>query len=323
MKPIALKGHERPITKVKCNREGDLLFSSSKDYKTSVWYTENGERLGTYNGHKGVVWTFDITWDSRLLCTGSGDNFCIVSDIETGKDLRKVQNPIPVRTTGFSYSGNLMFYSTDDRMNYNCELNIFDVRDHDMEPLRKIPVPRSKITAAVWSQLDREIITGHDDGEICQYDIRFDSHEPTNFVKEHKRGIQDLQMSPDQTMVVSASKDNTAKLFDAFNLEHVKTYKSERPVNGASICPNKDVILLGGGEEAMTVTQTDARQGKFEAKFYHLIFEEEFARVKGHFGTLNSVAFYPDGSGYCSGGEDSYVRLHKFDQDFFDFDFDC
>ena len=47
-------------------------------------------------------------------------------------------------------------------------------------------------------------------------------------------------------------------------------------------------VLLGGGQEAMSVTTTSLRQGKFEARFWHRIFEEEVGRVKGHFGPLNT-----------------------------------
>ena len=38
----------------------------------------------------------------------------------------------------------------------------------------------------------------------------------------------------------------------------------------------------------MSVTTTSLRQGKFEARFWHRIFEEEVGRVKGHFGPLNT-----------------------------------
>ena len=54
-------------------------------------------------------------------------------------------------------------------------------------------------------------------------------------------------------------------------------------------------VVLGGGQEAMDVTTTSARVGKFDARFFHLIFEEEIGRVKGHFGPINSVLFHPDG----------------------------
>lgn len=60
MRPILLQGHTRSLTQIKYNKEGDLLFSVSKDKVVNVWYSHNGERLGTYNGHAGSVWTVDV-----------------------------------------------------------------------------------------------------------------------------------------------------------------------------------------------------------------------------------------------------------------------
>lgn len=73
MKPYLAKGHERPLTFLRYNRQGDLLFSSAKDNHPTVWFSENGERLGTYEGHNGTVWCLDVTFDSKRLLTGSGD----------------------------------------------------------------------------------------------------------------------------------------------------------------------------------------------------------------------------------------------------------
>ena len=56
-----LHGHERSITQIKYNREGDLLFSAAKDPQPNVWYSVNGERLGTYKGHNGAVWCLDVS----------------------------------------------------------------------------------------------------------------------------------------------------------------------------------------------------------------------------------------------------------------------
>lgn len=71
-----LQGHERAITQIKYNREGDLLFSAAKDAKPNVWWALNGERLGTFNGHGGVVWCLDVDWQSTNLITGGGDSSC-------------------------------------------------------------------------------------------------------------------------------------------------------------------------------------------------------------------------------------------------------
>ncbi len=105
----------------------------------------------------------------------------------------------------------------------------------------------------------------------------------------------------------------------AKDLTVLKTYVADTPLNSAAITAKKNFVILGGGQAAADVTTTSSRQGKFEARFYHKIFEEEIGRVKGHFGPLNTVAVDPQGRGYSSGGEDGYVRVHHFDKAYFDF----
>lgn len=72
----------------------------------------------------------------------------------------------------------------------------------------------------------------------------------------------------------------------------------------------------------MSVTTTSTRQGKFECRFYHKILTDEVGRVKGHFGPINTIAVHPDGKSFSSGGEDGYVRVHHFDEDYFRFAID-
>lgn len=131
-----------------------------------------------------------------------------------------------------------------------------------------------------------------------------------------------MQLNKDGTMFVTASKDTSAKLFDSESLMCLKTYKTERPVNSAAISPLLDHVVLGGGQDAMEVTTTSTRSGKFDSRFFHLIYEEEFARLKGHFGPINSLAFHPDGKSYASGGEDGFVRVQVFDNSYFEYVFE-
>jgi translation initiation factor 3 subunit I len=131
--------------------------------------------------------------------------------------------------------------------------------------------------------------------------------------------ITDLQWSSDRTYFITSSKDKTAKLLTTADLEELKTYVADTPLNSAAILPNKDFVILGGGQAAMDVTTTSARQGKFEARFYHKIFEDEIGRIKGHFGPLNYIAVDPHGKSYASGSEDGFVRLHHFERTQLDF----
>lgn len=54
------------MTQIIFNAEGDLLFSASKDNVVNVWFTSNGERLGTFNGHNGSVWTVSVDCECCL-----------------------------------------------------------------------------------------------------------------------------------------------------------------------------------------------------------------------------------------------------------------
>ena len=68
----------------------------------------------------------------------------------------------------------------------------------------------------------------------------------------------------------------------------------------------------------MSVTTTSGKVGKFETRFFHLVYEEEFGTVKGHFGPINAIAINPNGRCYASGAEDGYIRLHYFDKSYLD-----
>ena len=189
-----LQGHERSITQIKYNREGDLLFSSSKDNRPNVWFSVNGERLGTYNGHQGAVWCLDVDWTSTKFISGGGDmtlkwvsihpeswtfskqqNFRLWS-VETGKSIASVAANSSVRCCNFSFSGNQTAYSTDQAMGHNCELFIVDTRTMDnsissASPILRLPMAHSKITSFMWF-LDDTIITGHENGLVASYDLR-------------------------------------------------------------------------------------------------------------------------------------------------------
>uniref|UniRef100_A0A3B3SKA7 Serine-threonine kinase receptor-associated protein n=1 Tax=Paramormyrops kingsleyae TaxID=1676925 RepID=A0A3B3SKA7_9TELE len=268
------------------------------------------------NGHTGAVWCVDVDWDTKHVLTGSADNTCRLWDCQTGRQLALLKTSSAVRTCGFDFSGNIIMFSTDKQMGYQCYLNYFDLRDpqqiEENQPYVSVPCSESKITSAVWGPLGEFVIAGHENGEINQFSAK--SGEVLRKVKEHTKQINDIQTSVDLTMVITASKDNTAKLFDSTSLEHIKTFKTERPVNSAAISPIMDhvrcTVAVGGGVNIVF------------AVFFHAAYEEEFGRVKGHFGPINCVAFHPDGKSYSSGGEDGYVRIHYFDPHYFEFEFE-
>uniref|UniRef100_A0A1I7XH07 Eukaryotic translation initiation factor 3 subunit I n=1 Tax=Heterorhabditis bacteriophora TaxID=37862 RepID=A0A1I7XH07_HETBA len=376
MRPLSLKGHDRALTRVRFNREGDLLFSAAKNKQPCVWFTENGERIGwfklkyakytichkrkaragiifyyyfygveinlsilhftsgTYDGHNGVVWDIDVSWDTARLGTASGDNSVKLWDCERGIVLQTINTPTPAKSVNLSYSGNLLAFTTQKMTKNPSVLCVLDTRD-DQQMTTDSPLFRAQFdnsaTTCLFSSMDEKVTVGVENGFLLQYDMRNDQ-DPTDVNdKIHRYAITDLQLSPDGAFIISSSKDKTAALLDVNHLDHLKQYRSERPVNSACISVIRDHICLGGGEDAMQVTQTAVSAGHFEAKLYHMVFEEEFARFKaninfilliGHFGPINTMAWHPSGNIIATGGEDGYVRVQELDDDYLEFKYD-
>lgn len=318
-----MKGHERPLTFLKYNRDGDLLFSCAKDHTPTVWFADNGERLGTYKGHNGAVWSCDISWNSSRLITGSADQTAKLWDVRSGKALYTFVFDSPARSVDFSVGEKLAVITTDPFMEKTSAIHVkriaTDIEDQTDESVLVMKGPAGRINRAVWGPLNKFIISAGEDGIVRMWDpvtgqeiMSTRDHE-----NSHKKPITSLVLSADCSHFLTGSLDKSAKLWDSRTLTLIKTYGTERPVNAVTMSPLLDHVVLGGGQDASSVTTTDHRAGKFEAKFYDKILTEEIGGVKGHFGPINALAFNPDGKSFASGGEDGYVRLHHFDADYF------
>uniref|UniRef100_A0A803M5K8 Eukaryotic translation initiation factor 3 subunit I n=1 Tax=Chenopodium quinoa TaxID=63459 RepID=A0A803M5K8_CHEQI len=277
MRPILMKGHERPLTFLKYNRDGDLLFSCAKDHNPTVWFADNGERLG----------------DSSRLITGSADQTVKLWDVKKGEELHTFKFDSPARSVDFSIGDKLVVITTDPFMEKTSAIHVYRIAEDDDEQSDEAVLvmrgPNGRINRAVWGPLNKTIISCGEDAIIRVWDPT--TGEEIMSTKDHENGhkkpITSLCLSADKSHFLTGSLDKSAK------------------------------VVLGGGQEASHVTTTDHRAGKFEAKFYDKILTAEIGGVKGHFGPINALAFNPDGKSFASGGEDGYVRLHHFDPDYF------
>jgi len=321
MIPILLKGHTRSITAVRYNVDGDLIFTASKHPNFAVWYADNGERLGTYNGHNGAVWSLDVDRHTQRILSGSADTTVKLWNVETGREFMSWTHKAPVRSVQWSLGEKFFLTVTDHVLGFMPTIYIWDL-SVDARIVSKPAMEitgrnESKILDAIWGPLNENIITACEDGTIRVYDVK--NGEQVKVISEHTRAVQQISYNKNRTMFVSASKDGTSKLFDAKTFKCLKTYHTGRPINSASISPDEEYecVIVGGGQSADTVTTTRVDSAQFRVRFFHTIYQEELGSVQGHFGPVNALAFNPDGRGFASGGEDGYVRLHHFDRTYF------
>ncbi|OIR59186.1 MAG: translation initiation factor eIF3 subunit 2 [Amphiamblys sp. WSBS2006] len=312
MRPFVLKGHKKSLTKVKYNREGDLLFTASKDFSPTVWYTENGERLGTFNGHQGVVWSVDPSPDTAYVASCSGDSTVRLWDTGSGKELCQHNTKVSARCVCFGSDSRLFVGTSDMKMGERPKLFVFSSNTASAEKTIEL---EDTATAATLGENSESVIVGLASGKIVRIDLRTGAKDLET--AKHTQKINDIQLTPDRKAFVASSSDNTAGLFSSDTFQLWKRYNTDAPVNSAAVAPGRDEVILGGGQEAMEVTTTHTSHGNFNVQFYDLKTSRKKWEMGGHFGPVNTLQYHPAGLGYASGGEDGCVRVFFFDENYF------
>lgn len=274
--------------------------------------------------------------DSKLLLTASADQTCKLWAVETGRELFTFKHKGPVKGVAWE-EGDRGFATCSDPFGTEVPAAIHfyalasNPSEQSSEPRLTVTdpdAPRVKTTKIAWLPLNKALVAANEKGAMSLVD-------PTTGSilakwQAHESEITSITFNKEKSLCLTSSKDRSSKLWDcgislsgaaadgssmpAFKL--LRTYQADAPLNGAALSPFREHIVAGGGQDAMSVTTTGADAGKFESRFYHLVFGHELGRVKGHFGPINTLAFNPDGRSFASGGEDGYVRLHPLDEEY-------
>merc|ERR1712100_547043 len=197
---------------------------------------------------------------------------------------------------------------------YDLDLDARGDEVSSQEPSREMLGHESKITHAIWGPLNETIFSCSDDGTVKVWNPEVGKCTAT--VEAHDKAIHSFAFSKDFSHFCTASLDHTANLYDTVTRQLLKTFQSDAPINAVAISPFKNHIILGGGQDAGSVTTTDARMGKFEVKWFNKVYEDELGAVKGHFGPINTLDFSYDGMSFASGSEDGYARIHHLPSGF-------
>jgi len=336
--------HERPLTLIKFNQDGDLMVSCAKDGQAVCLRTETCELMGTYEPKDGssfgAIYAIDITKYSQHVVVAGADGRLIFFKI-TGE---QVQDGV------LNHGGILMYVEFNQKpgaqnMVVTCN-NKFKSQSEGAIPNRIMVWQWQKASGAVemkrllsidtelqskaskvkWGPYDETLVSIFEEGHLIIWDAT--NGRKLHTCDAHTMQITGINFDRDRMLMITCSKDTTAKLWalDEGEPELIKTYKTDRPLNDAAMYPLVGVggetepkyhVLLGGGQDAKDVTTTAASSGKFEASIWHMIYEEEIGQVKGHFSPINTVAWFPDGRGFATGAEEGIVRVVHLDNDYF------
>jgi len=340
MKPLILQGHSRPIKDIKFNKDGDFIFTGSNDRLITLWSSETGERIGTFP-HSAAVNSMSVTLDSKYLISGDNTGGCYVWEINTGNLLKKIDTePIfSIRSIDLSYGDQMVGFTYAGRLrDSKSQVDVYSVQDilgasvdsdmivTNLSPIKTFKAPQSKFCMGKWINLNKNILCSREDGVIQMID--YTTGEIIRQNKIHKDIIMDIDISKNEEVILTTSKDGKACIIDPDTFDIVQTLFPQDPtrnINSGKISPlfsasdeneEKYHAIIAGGQESREVTTTHAKKGGFELLLYNIMYGDELGAIQGHFGPVNTLAFGPDGRLIASGAEDATIRVHKLEEDY-------
>ena len=240
MKPIVAFGHKRPVTRLAINRDGDLVVSASKDTTIALWNINTLECYGTMQ-HQGAILDVDI-FNVTIVSASADFTLGIWYNGEMKKSLKCDQI---VRSCQFSKDGQHILVLLEKYGKHDNQVLLIN-RDCEIKQKETLTSEFGKASICRWGPLNTSILVGFEDGSILVLDKNF---KEINRIRDNENSITDIQLSIDQTMFITSSKDHTARLY-SFDFKPLHIYKSDRPVNSASISSKREHVILGGGQEA-------------------------------------------------------------------------
>ncbi|MBA0749009.1 hypothetical protein Gogos_002976 [Gossypium gossypioides] len=299
--PLVCHGHSRPVVDLfysPITPDGYFLISASKDSTPMLRNGESGDWIGTFEGHKGAVWSSCLDTNALRVASASADFSAKLWDALTGDELHSFEHKHIVRACAFSEDTHHLLTGGVEKI-----LRIFDLNRLDAAP-REVDNSPGSIRTVAWLYSDQTILSScSDTSGVRLWDLRSGKIVQT---LETKSPVTSAEVSQDGRYITTAD-GSTVKFWDSNHFELVKSYDMPCNVESASLEPKHGNKFIAGGED-MWVHVFDFHTGKELGRVQNVHFINVGCN-KGHHGPIHCVRFAPGGESYASGSEDGTIRI--------------
>ena len=325
--PLVCHGHTRPIVDINYSQptpDGIFLASASKDGQPQLRNAATGDWIGTFQGHKGAVWSCTLNDTAFIAATGSADFTARVWDATSGDELAVFPHNHIVRTTAFERGPTATRLLTGGAEKI---VRVFDLNRPGsamskelassslVDPPKPVtqfgPAP-DRIRKAMWSMDNRLILLSYlDNAGVDVIDlasgriVRQMGHaEGLNVVSMEYTACGRYLVTAERETAQEGSEQRKktsggfVKIRDASTFDVVREVAmgDAYEVHAASYCPVKGRVVAGGSD--MWVHVYDMKEGG-----------KEVDCGRGHHGPVHCVRLSPDGETMSSAGEDGTIRI--------------
>ncbi len=342
---ITLIGHTRELINVDWSPNGALIATAGRDNAVRIWDAATGEPLRLFSGYPD--WVLDVAWspDGTRIATTSADGAVRVWELRTGDLLLDVlaQEQAYVNSVDWSPDGTWLVTAEQAGM-----VRVWDTASGAQA--FSWTAHTGNVAEAVWSPGGTHIATGSWDETVRVWDVR-EALAVSDSVRQeapavnleytitdHINNVTGVAWSRDGSLLLTSSRDLTARVWDADNGALLYTLAGHTGwVNDAAWSPDGSYILTvssdrrarlwaanSGGAELTFAGHTlrvtgvawspdQRRIATVGADRAVIIWNTErgypLKKIDAHERVLNGVAWSPDGALIATAADDRTVRV--------------
>ncbi|EOY30949.1 Transducin/WD40 repeat-like superfamily protein isoform 2 [Theobroma cacao] len=245
--PLVCHGHSRPVVDLfysPVTPDGFFLISASKDSSPMLRNGETGDWIGTFEGHKGAVWSVCLDTNALRAASGSADFTAKVWDAPP----REVdKSPGSVRTVAWMHSDQTILSSCTDMGG----VRLWDVRSGKIVQTLET---KSSVTSAEVS-LDGRYITTADGSTVKFWDANH-----FGLVKSHNMPctVESASLEPKYgNKFVAGGEDMWVRVFDFHTGDEIACNKGHHgPVHCVRFSPGGESYASGSEDGTIRIWQT-------------------------------------------------------------------
>ena len=315
-----LEGHRGEVNSAAFSPDGARVVTASMDRTARVWEAASGRLIAELKGHGRGVWSAAFSPDGARVVTASGDKTARVWEAATGRLVAELKGHGGwVKSAAFSPDGARVVTASADKTARVWEAasgrlvtelkghtNGVDSAAFSPEGTRVVTASADK-TARVWEAASGRLVAelkGHGGAdELAQRAYEAlgglgglgELGELGTKLKGYSGAVHSAAFSPDGARVVTASSDNTARVWEAASGRLVAELKGHGgPVFSAAFSPDGGLVVAASSDKTARVW---AASGPL------------FAELKGHRGMVNSAVFSPHWARVVTASDDRTARV--------------
>jgi WD40 repeat protein len=310
-----LQGHAAAVTSVAFSSEGTSIVTASADRTARVWTIRTGSKGGErvplpstvasarILTHGGIVTGAAFSHDGQTIVTTSDDATVRMWPAAQREPRTLGVHEGSVESVVFSSKGELVASASSDGT-----ARVWRVEQASTpEPLEG---HNDWVRSVAFNPANqRQLLTASDDGTLRIWD--WESRESR--VSAERKGVFTASFDPKGSRIVTAVKDNTARIWTLSSLEEGGWHKDNPRLNEMVELPHKDWVRSAAFSDDGSRIVTASKDGTVSVWALDQRAKEP-KQFRDHQGALVfSAAFSHDGSRVVAGSADGVARVWRVD----------